>query len=346
MAKHGYVICAHVNHPADQSQDRPPVHDALAVVILNLNRSNDTLECVRSVQGSRIENTRILVVDNGSARNDFDRLSSNLRNDVELMRLSENIGVSAAWNVAIRYLRSELDPKYVLLLNNDTIVESTTMGELVEFLQWNSSAGAVGPRVVTYTKPHELQYHHLKGTTVPTVDYSLSGCALMIRMNVFDCIGLFDQDYFVYSEECDFLARMKTSPWLPFYVPTVGRVFHKGAATSRLVSGFEAYHRSRSALVFAAKNRRGLDLFMYVVVYHMAIQASGLLLDTSLDGRPAIASRIRGTLAGLITLVKTGGNRCESVVQASSLGDGFERRNDSARQIIYVLSEGRWTMTH
>jgi hypothetical protein len=141
---------------------------------------------------------------------------------------------------------------------------------------------------------------------------------------------------------------MKTSPWLPFYVPTVGRVFHKGAATSRLVSGFEAYHRSRSALVFAAKNRHGLDLVRYVVVYHLAIQASELLSDISLDGRPAIVSRIRGTLAGLLMLVKilAGGNRCESVVQASSLGVGFERKNDSTRQIIYVLSEGGWKIRH
>jgi hypothetical protein len=264
------------------------------------------------------------------------------------MRLSENIGVSAAWNVAIRYLRSELDPEYVLLLNNDTIVESTTLSELVEFLQRNSSAGAVGPRVVTYTEPHELQYHCLNGTTVPTVDHSLSGCALMIRMKVLDCIGLFDQVYFVYGEECDFLARMKTSPWLPFYVPTVGRVFHKGAATSRLVSGFEAYHRSRSALVFAAKNLHGLDFVRYVVGYLLAIQARELLSDISLDDRRAIVSRVRGTLAGLSMLVKTlaGGNRRKSVVQVSSLAVGFERKNESTRQIIYVLSEGRWKITH
>jgi len=142
----------------------------------------------------------------------------------------------------------------------------------------------------------------LKGVDSPMVNYEISGAAILIRKKAFEIVGIFDEDFFAYGEESDFLHRMKKFDIYPFYFPTSGKVHHKGSATSSMISGFEAYHRSRNSLVFIAKNLAGKELLLSLARYFLIQMPIGLLSDMrSRDRRNRIRGRIRGIVAGIVS---------------------------------------------
>lgn len=188
----------------------------------------------------------------------------------------------------------------MFLLNNDAVVDSGVIGELISFLLKNDRAGIVGPPILDFLPPHEHQRKLFKGIEKPTVDYFLSGCAMLVKTALFESLGLFDEDYFVYGEETDLLERMRGSRWLPYYVPTRGKVYHKWAETASMVSGFEAFHRARSGLIFRLKHRKGMRGIASIASYFIHWELEGYLSDlASHDKKNRILSRTKGIVDAL-----------------------------------------------
>lgn len=270
-------------------------------IVINHNRCEDTVACVKSVIESQPPNNRIAVIDNGSATDDFATIEKELGQITHVLRSESNLGVAAAWNKAIKDISVIHEPKYILLLNNDTIVDGDVISELVEFMERTACAGASSPTIVTFDSPHVLQYTHHKGITEPTVDFHLSGCALMVRRKTIEDVGTFDEDYFMYTEETDFLYRMKRTSWKPYYVPTMGKVYHKGAATSSMISGFEAFHRTRNELVFAAKNLSGKELLFFLERFFLRWLPKSIIDDLSRpSGGNSMVRRVLGAVSGIV----------------------------------------------
>jgi len=288
------MISTESSQPSDKSGT------GLVVVILNLNRPDDTIQCAQSVLQSGYPIGRIVVLDNGSSGDDVARISSVFGSSIDVLRSEKNLGVAAGWNRAIAYASDLYSPDLVFLLNNDAVVDASVVGELVDFIQNHDCAGIAGPPIVDFLPPHQHQRKMLKDLSEPTIDYFLFGCALLIRWEVFESIGLFDEDFFVYGEETDLLERMKSSRWLPYYVPTRGKVYHKWAETASMMSGFEAFQRARSGLILRAKHHRGMRGLASIASYFLHWELAGYLSDLrSKDKQSRVLSRTRGIIAGL-----------------------------------------------
>lgn len=272
----------------------------VAVVILNYNNADDTIDCVKSLTAGNAKVRPIIVLDNGSAEGQISRIEEGLGDLVRTVALKANVGVAAGWNIAIRVALDKFDPTYILLLNNDTIIDPGLTDELVSFANTSERIGAAGPSIMRFDDRSKYQYPRHSEVSKPIRDKRLSGCALLVRTKTVVDVGFFDEEYFAYAEEYDFLERMVRSGWFSYYVPTTAKVYHKGARTSSSISGFEAFHRTRNWLLFAGKNLGGIRLFVSIASFFFKTLPPEILRDMFSSNRSVrITSRARGFLEGL-----------------------------------------------
>jgi GT2 family glycosyltransferase len=162
-----------------------------------------------------------------------------------LLESSTNLGYAEGNNLGLRYAL-ECDADDILLLNNDTIVDASSLESLVSTIESDPSIGAVGPKILYQADPRRLwsaggrlnftetvgrmrgyrQIDRGQFDRVEAVDY-LSGCALLLRRTALERVGLLDPIYSpAYFEDADWCVRARRSGYQLVYVPTA-RIWHK-----------------------------------------------------------------------------------------------------------------------
>jgi len=157
---------------------------------------------------------------------------------------------------------------YVLILNNDTLVEPDFLDHLVKAAGENPRAGVLGPKVLCYPDRHLLysrgEYFSLwfnrrtvnigeldkKVDTEPKkVDYVV-GCSMLVSREFIEKVGLMDETYFAYFEEIDWCFRGRKAGFDVLYVP-MAIIYHKGgASTGGTFSPIASYYRTRNWIYF------------------------------------------------------------------------------------------------
>jgi GT2 family glycosyltransferase len=190
-----------------------------------------------------------------------------------LVRLGDNLGFTGGNNVGLRYMQARGESGLVWILNNDTVVDSTSLREMVARLLEDQQLGAIGATVFWYDRPDCIQ---VAGggrlslwsgfTTVaqsPRTGRSrsrrfdfISGACLLVRLDVLRDVGLLDERYFMYSEEVDWCLRMRRTGLQLGYAPNA-RIWHKGERSIRSNSERRDYHTVRSALLLIHKFEPG-----------------------------------------------------------------------------------------
>jgi hypothetical protein len=271
-----------------QSKRRPLKNGILWALILTWNDWENTIESVLSLEGGRLKPDVILVVDNGSEEQIIKRLQVYLQDvtKVHFLRNGSNLGFAAGVNRGIKTALSA-GAQFVFLLNNDAIVQSECLSTLMNRMMSDQAVGLVGPRIYYHDKPDkiwvgEAHYSPLK-TSVVSYEKNkkarylapssrrvsfLNGCAVLIRREVFESVGLFDEDYFFYSEDLDFSLRAIKSGYKLLYEPSAS-AWHKISLKVR-VSEFVFYNLSRSQLIFLRKHLSGLTRF-YAYLIHLGV---------------------------------------------------------------------------
>ena len=115
------------------------------VVVVNWNRASDTIECLKTLASSDYSNYRLLVVDNGSTDGSPDAIRA-VFPAVEVIANEDNLGFARASNVGIEYA-SQQGADYVLLLNNDTLVNKRLLTELVTVGESDPQIGMLVPKI-------------------------------------------------------------------------------------------------------------------------------------------------------------------------------------------------------
>lgn len=263
------------------------------IIILNWNGRQDTIECVESCRGLSYPNFRILIVDNGST----DGSESILRErfpSVEFIQTGENLGFAGGNNTGIRYA-IEQGADYIWLLNNDTVVDSEALGELLKVAESDEKIGIVGSKIYYYDKPDILWFaggmwrrnksftSHRGQDEIDTgqydetceVDY-ITGCSLLIKSSVIKEVGMMNEDYFLYWEEVDWNAVVSEEGWKILYVPG-SLVWHKISASIRDQTYLQMYYYIRNGLLFFQKHepKRLFRLFPYVIYVALKFYKNG-----------------------------------------------------------------------
>src|ERR1700674_2500607 len=118
---------------------------SVTTIILNWNGLADTRECLSSLRSADYPDNRIVVVDNGSREDEASALQAEFGDLIEIIRLPENRGFAGGANTGIRRAL-ELDSEYVLLLNNDTVVDPGFLTQLIDGVRDLQKLAAACPR--------------------------------------------------------------------------------------------------------------------------------------------------------------------------------------------------------
>lgn len=256
----------------------------LSILITNWNTCDYLLECLHSLETTLFDSTtlaqvnssttlttahgftcEVIIVDNASS----DGSAEMVREKYPWARLvvsQQNLGFGGGCNLGAQLARGA----YFLILNPDVILFNQSINGLLEFLQSTPQAGAAGPRILNpdqtlqvsiYQRPtlarEAWRLFHLD-SLYPLSQYPpsvlnanhpkqvdvLMGACLLIRRSVANQVGLFDERFFMYSEEVDLCRRIQLAGWKLYWLPDV-RIIHYGGQSTRQVADqmfIELYH--------------------------------------------------------------------------------------------------------
>ena len=245
-----------------------------SVVIPNYNGSKYLKNCLLSLQKCEDEDFEVIVVDNGST-DGSDVLPDSLKLNVRLIKLNENTGFAHAVNVGIREAKGE----YVILLNNDTEVESGFVRKLTEALKKNRKAFSASAMMVDMNNREVLDgagdyycalgwaFAYGKGKKTEECDkgrkiFSSCGGACIYDKAKLEITGLFDELHFAYLEDVDLGYRARIAGFDNIYEPAAV-VYHAGSGFSgSRYNEFKIKLSSRNSVYLILKNMPILQLII------------------------------------------------------------------------------------
>jgi GT2 family glycosyltransferase len=267
----------------------------VSIIILNWNGLEDTEECLESLKKTTYPNYDVIVVDNGSKGNDARVLEEKFGNYIHLIRNDKNYGYTGGNNIGIRYALKNSSPHYFLILNNDTVVAPDFLGQLIKVAESDASIGIDGPKVYYYGFPSRIQgvggrvnmrtgQASLIGVKEvdagqydeqQEVDY-VFGCCLLMKKEVIQKVGLFDESYFCYWDEVDYCFRAREAGYKVVCVPEA-KIWHRAplklkvrdkTLVSGKASGLPYYFMARNNFKFVRKHAtkgqyRGFLLYFF-----------------------------------------------------------------------------------
>src|SRR3989344_4893403 len=256
------------------------------VSIINFNGRENTLACLDSIKKTNISDFKlnIVVIDNGSKE------KLNLPQDylgnipLKIIIKEKNLGFTGGQSEGINYAFSK-NADYVLVLNNDVIVDYNLISELIKALEKNTKYGVASPKI--YFSPgfefHKNKYKEedkgrvfwyaggimdfknviAKHRGVDEVDKGqyqeveetdfATGACFLVKKEVLERVGFFDDKYFLYYEDSDFSQRIRKAGYKIIYVPDAV-VWHRNAASAGgSGSSLQDYYISRNRLLFGLR---------------------------------------------------------------------------------------------
>jgi len=286
----------------------------VVAVIANWNLRKDLLECLESLYKTDYPNMHVIVVDNNSTDDSIVCVQKQFP-QTQLIKRNENGGYAAALNDGIR-AGSVLNPDFFLVLNNDTLVPSETLGKLVDTMLSDTQIAISAPKVIYHDHPERIfslgdriyswfplpvrigrkAYDRPAYSKTMEFDY-LFGCALLIRTQSLKQVGLFDTSFFMYYEDADLCRRMRDKGWKNVRVGSTV-IHHKASLSSRLVPDEMVYLRARNRFWFYRRYHHGPHpALTYLALLLGSIRTVFIYLITGKKSQ--ISPYVKGTRDGI-----------------------------------------------
>jgi len=203
----------------------------ISIVILNWNGYKDTIECLQSFLVCDYDNFEIILVDNASTDGSVEHIKKWIAGtsfkNIRIIENLDNYGFAKGNNIGIA-VALENKAEYVLLLNNDTVVDKHFLENIVRFFNDNKSYFVATPQIRYFDKPEiiwncggklsdfgtrkyfyeDRSYKELPQNKFFDVSF-ITGCALIVRSEVYEKIGMLTEDFFFGEEDFEFSLRLK-----------------------------------------------------------------------------------------------------------------------------------------
>ena len=291
----------------------------IAIIVLNWNKWQDTIECLESVYQIKYPNYDVILVDNGSedesiqkikeycegkikvtsgffnyepqnkpikiieyTKSEAERCNEEMFEDLPtnwrmiLIKNDKNFGFAEGNNIAMNYALSALKPDYILLLNNDTVVDREFLSKLANTGEHYESAGIIGPKIYYYDDPKRIwitaPYGNMgkidRGEFKGVIEVKwVVGCAFFLRKSVINKVGLFDPDFFLYGEESDYCMRVKKAGY-KMYINNSSLIWHKEPLEGK-IKPYKVYYESRNTIILWYKNYPRMKFYLYLLIFNI-----------------------------------------------------------------------------
>jgi GT2 family glycosyltransferase len=260
----------------------------ISFCIVNWNTKYLTSQLIESIHNTVKKNSyEIIVVDNASNDGSYEYFAENF-NDVIIIK-SENVGYGRALNQALKIARGE----YRMILNSDIILLENSVEAMVYFLDKTKDAGAVGPLLLDkdgnveysygyFPRPGLMIMERLLGSITPgficppplslkpsshsreqfEVEY-ITGACMLVKNDICDHIGLFDELFFLYYEETDWCYRMMKKGFRRYLLMSAQAIHYQDKSISMLSDKGKKYFEE-SKILYLKKHYGRLIANIYV----------------------------------------------------------------------------------
>jgi len=278
------------------------------IIILNWNGWEDSIECLESLYQNKYDNYKVILVDNGSQDNSLERIKEYCKGELKisstffnyqknnkpiklieldenetdknvniidenliLIKNSQNQGFAKGNNIGINFALNNYNSDYILLLNNDTVVDPDFLTELIITAESDEKFGFVGPKTYLYDNENVIQaagggnIDFLLGESHEVafmekdekkfdknieIEY-VGGSCLLVKREVIEKIGLIDENYFMYWEDVDWCFSGREAGYKSIYC-FKSKIWHKYGMSSQ--NYFKTYYHNRNRVYFMKKH--------------------------------------------------------------------------------------------
>lgn len=244
----------------------------VSIIIVNWNGGEVFRQCLSSLSKVKYSNKEVIIVDNGS--NDGTEDLATIKND-------SNLGFAPANNQGYEISKG----KYILFLNNDTRVHPEFLKKMVARMQKDESIGVMQPKIYMMDKSGYLDNAGSFITKIGFLDhwgfaekdsdefgkerqiFSAKGACMLVRREVIEKVGLFDDGFISYFEESDFCWRVWLAGFKVMFFPEA-HIYHKvGFTIKRLDVGNINFHYYKNRITSLIKNLGFLNLITILPVH-------------------------------------------------------------------------------
>lgn len=270
----------------------------LSICIPTLQAKTLLRDCLQSISANTpTPQFEIIVVDNNSQDGTVEMLREEFPT-VCLIVNPSNLGFAKPINQAILHSQG----RYVLLLNNDTLILDSALDHLVAFADAHPEIGICGPKVLNRDGSLQKQCRRSFATPWDLFCYfsglaaffpksplfarylmtykdenethaadAISGSCMLIRREVLDQIGLFDERFFAYQEDADFCFRAKRAGWQIYYYPPAQIIHYASQGGSRVNPYRSIFEWHRSYFLYYRKNLASRYFFLFNWFYYFVM---------------------------------------------------------------------------
>jgi len=281
--------------------------DSVSTIIVNFNAGSMLSDCVeKSLQQAG----EVIVVDNASSDNSMQMLESSFANDsrLKVLRNNKNLGFAAACNIGSEAATGE----YLLYLNPDALPQENTVVKLASSLELKPDAGMAGGLLLnpdgteqgggrravptpwrSFVRAFGLYrfaerwptlffdfYLHMQPLPDEPIEVeAISGACVMIKREVMEQVGYWDNGYFLHCEDLDLCMRFRQKGWKIIFVPDAP-VIHYVGLCSLYRPIFVAWHKHKGMMRFYRKFFRHQypGVLMWLVAVGVWIRFAGVAL--------------------------------------------------------------------
>ena len=247
---------------------------SVLVITLNYNQVDYTISCIQSILTSDYENFNICLIDNGSSEENYNELKQNIPNDsrIALHRIEKNRGYVGGVNYGLEE-GAKLNPDYIIIMNNDTIIDFKSISELVKTSKKWSDKVIVTGKIYYYDSPNIIQtvgfkFKNKRTFTTTTIgkgeldtgqyetEYErdlIDDVFWLFPANLVKEIGLYPDCYGFGYEQADWALKAKKIGYRLIFNPNAKLLHKENATVGQKVSPFKTYWYVQGHLMFQWK---------------------------------------------------------------------------------------------
>jgi GT2 family glycosyltransferase len=258
----------------------------ISIITLNYNQTDTTCAFLESARKLQYPAYEILVCDMASASDPSDKIKRGAYPHTRLLKSKKNLGFAGGNNWGMRQARGD----YFFIVNNDTEVTPDLLEKLIAPFLKDSEIGVTCPKIKYFSRPNMIQYagfnpmNNYTGRTtsiglmeedkgqynISRITSAAHGCAMMVKREILERVGMFAEKFFLYYEEWDWSARIKRANYKIWYTADA-EIYHKESLTVGKSNPIKVYYHTRNRILYMRRNSNTFQFTVFTVMFALFV---------------------------------------------------------------------------
>ncbi len=251
----------------------------VSIITVNFNQAEVTCLMLDSLKKLTYPYIEVIVVDNGSDEDPSEKIQKTFPS-AKIIISKQNLGFAGGNNLGIVVSKGD----YLFFVNNDTVLTSDVIGNLLDSFQAHKKLGVASPKIYYYDQPQMIQFAGYtkinpctaRNSTIgqfetdhgqhdqPRSTPYAHGAAMMVKREVIEKAGLMPEFFFLYYEELDWCEQIRRAGFEIHYEPKA-KIYHKESVSVGRLSPLKTYYLTRNRILFMRRNASKLHLMLFSV---------------------------------------------------------------------------------